>query len=255
MLVYNSSFDEFMLKAKDNSSEKQQYKIYKQRWLVLLAFCAFTFCNALGFVQYTPILKMAASYYDVDEDGVAWFSICYYITYFLLAPFSIKPMDIRLDYSLFLAAFLTSSGQWTIYLAHQNYAIAMIGFVLIGIGQIFILAAPAYISDRWFPVHERTVSTCLGSFLNLVGLNFSIFYSSITFEELSNKQDEIIKEIDFMNLLYSIMNTVAFVLCLLMIKNKPLSPPSFSAVNIYLNYFGFRKNAYNEIIQKGFQES
>jgi len=53
---------------------------------------------------------MAASYYDVDEDGVAWFSICYYITYFLLAPFSIKPLDIRLDYSLFFAAFLTSLG-------------------------------------------------------------------------------------------------------------------------------------------------
>ncbi|CAD8044623.1 unnamed protein product [Paramecium primaurelia] len=255
MLVYNSSFDEFMLKAKHDSNEKQEYKVYTQRWFVLLAFCAFTFCNALGFVQYTPILKMAASYYDVDEDGVAWFSICYYITYFLLAPFSIKPLDIRLDYSLFFAAFLTSLGQWTIYFAHQNYAIAMIGFVLIGIGQIFILAAPAYISDRWFPVHERTVSTCLGSFLNLLGLNFSIFYSSITFEELSGQLDNIIKEIDFMNLIYSIMNTVAFVMCLLMIQNKPPSPPSFSAVIIYVNYFGFRKNVNNEVIQKSFQES
>lgn len=57
-----------------------------------------------------------------------------------------------------------------------------------------------------------------------------------------------------MNLIYSIMNTVAFIMCLLMIKNKPPSPPSFSAVIIYVNYFGFRKNAYNEIIQKGFQK-
>jgi len=37
------------------------------------------------------------------------------------------------------------------------------------------------ISDRWFPMHERTVSTSLGSFFNLVGLNFSIVYASITF--------------------------------------------------------------------------
>ncbi|CAD8061428.1 unnamed protein product [Paramecium sonneborni] len=253
MLVYNSSFDEFMLKGKNDSTENKTYKVYKQRWLVLLAFCAFTFCNALGFVQYTPILNLAASYYDVDENGVAWFSICYYITYFLFAPFSIKPLDMRLDLTLFLASFLTSLGQWIIYLAHQNYALAIIGFVLIGIGQIFILAAPAYISDRWFPVHERTVSTCLGSFLNLVGLNFSIFYSSITFEELS-EADDIIKEIDYMNLLYSIMNTVAFIMCLLMIKNKPPSPPSFSAVIIYVNYFGFRKNVNYEIIQKSFQK-
>lgn len=80
-------------------------------------------------------------------------------------------------------------------------------------------------------MHERTLSTCLGSFLNLVGLNFSIFYASITFEEIKKDQeDEIIKEIDFMNLLYSIMNTVAFVMCLLMIRNEPPTPPSLSAV-------------------------
>jgi FLVCR family feline leukemia virus subgroup C receptor-related protein len=79
-------------------------------------------------------------------------------------------------------------------------------------------------------MHERTLSTCLGSFLNLVGLNFSIFYASITFEELANQLDEIIKEIDYMNLLYSIMNTIAFIMCLLMIRNEPPTPPSLSAV-------------------------
>lgn len=53
---------------------------------------------------------MAAGYYNVSESAVVWFSICYYVTYFLLAPFSILPLGIRLDYSLFLAAFLTVSG-------------------------------------------------------------------------------------------------------------------------------------------------
>ena len=112
------------------------------------------------------------------------------------------------------------------------------GFLLIGIGQIFILAAPACknhlqldISEKWFPMHERTISTCLGSFLNLVGLNFSIFYASITFEEITDF-DDIKKEINFMNLLYSIMNTIAFVMCITMIKNEPPTPPSLSAVNI-----------------------
>lgn len=63
-----------------------------------------------------------------------------------------------------------------------------------------------------------------------MGLNFSIFYASITFESLDGSIDEIIKEIDFMNLLYSIMNTVAFVMCILMIRNQPPTPPSLSAV-------------------------
>lgn len=59
---------------------------------------------------------MAAEYYDVSDSAIVWFSICYYVTYFLLAPFSIKPLGERLDYSLFFAAFLTASGNWKNYL-------------------------------------------------------------------------------------------------------------------------------------------
>ena len=59
---------------------------------------------------------MAAINYGVSENDVVWFSICYYVTYFLLAPFSIKPLGIRLDYSLFLAAFLTACGITMIFI-------------------------------------------------------------------------------------------------------------------------------------------
>ena len=68
------------------------------------------FCNALGFVQYSPILSIAAKYYVVSDNSIVWFSICYYVTYFLFAPFSIRPLERRLDYTLFFAAFLTALG-------------------------------------------------------------------------------------------------------------------------------------------------
>ncbi|CAD8132917.1 unnamed protein product [Paramecium octaurelia] len=214
----------------EEALKTQEYKAYRWRWLVLFAFCTFTFSNALGFVQYSPILSLAAEYYGVTDQDIVWFSNCYYITYVVFCPFTIRPLEKRLDLSLFLAAFVTTLGQWFIYIAQQTYSFALVGFILIGMGQIFILAAPAYISDRWFPMHERTVSTSLGSFFNLVGLNFSIVYASITFQNVTD-HNEIVDQIDFMNLLFAIFTSLAFIFCVTMIRNKPATPPSISAAS------------------------
>lgn len=70
----------------------------------------YRFCSAIGFVKFSPILDLAAKFYGVTDNAIIWFSNCYYITYALLSPFSIKPLDIRLDYSLNIASFLTALG-------------------------------------------------------------------------------------------------------------------------------------------------
>ncbi|CAD8144557.1 unnamed protein product [Paramecium pentaurelia] len=231
-----------------------QYQIFKRRWLVLFAFCSFTFTNAFGFVQYSPILTLAANYYGVQEEQIVWFSNCYYLTYFAVCPFTIKPLEKRLDLSLMFASLITMLGkmlkirigQWIIYICKQQYSIALIGFIMIGLGQTFTLAAPAFISDRWFPIEERTLSTSLGSFFNLVGLNFSIVYASVSFKNTYD-QYEIKNKIDQMNLLFSILSTCSLLFCVLMIRNKPQSPPSKSAIFDKMEIIPSFKSAFSSI--------
>jgi len=54
-------------------------------------------------------------------------------------------MQIRLDYSLYLATFLNTSGYWINYFGKDNFYFQIAGFVLIAISQLFLLAAPACI--------------------------------------------------------------------------------------------------------------
>ncbi|CAD8053475.1 unnamed protein product [Paramecium sonneborni] len=206
----------------EETLKTQVYKAYHWRWLVLFAFCTFS----------------------VTDQDIVWFSNCYYITYVAFCLLSIRPLEKRLDLSLFLAAFLSALGSWFIYIAEQTYSFALLGFILIGMGQIFILAAPAYISERWFPMHERNISTSLGSFFSLVGLNFSIVYASITFQNVTD-QDEIMYEIDLMNLLFAIFTTMAFLFCVIMIRNKPANPPSISAATEKMLILPSIKRAFN----------
>lgn len=76
----------------------------------------------------------------------------YYITYISFGMLAIKPLRKRLDISLMFASFLTligvekcdifNVGSWVKYFAFTNYYFALAGYVMIGLGQIFILAAP-----------------------------------------------------------------------------------------------------------------
>ena len=70
-----------------------------------------SFSSAFGFVQNSPILKLAASYYKVDDNAIVWLSNMYYVTYIAFGIFSIKPLKIRLDVSLIFAALLNSIGK------------------------------------------------------------------------------------------------------------------------------------------------
>ncbi|CAD8144662.1 unnamed protein product [Paramecium octaurelia] len=231
-----------------------RYIIFKRRWLVLFAFCFFTFTNAFGFVQYSPILTLAAEYYGVQDEDVVWFSNCYYLSYFAVCPFTIKPLEKRLDISLIFASLISMIGQWMIYICKQQYSVALIGFILIGLGQTFTLAAPAcnkqqkvlVISDRWFPIEERTLSTSLGSFFNLVGLNFSIVYASLSFKNTYDYEG-IQNKIEQMNLLFSILATCSLMFCVLLIRNKPQSPPSKSAIFDKMQIIPSFKSAFSSL--------
>ncbi|KAM3143426.1 hypothetical protein pb186bvf_004487 [Paramecium bursaria] len=208
-------------------SVETEFMIYKRRWLVLIAFCSFSCSNAFAFVQYSPILSYSAKYYNRSEEDIIWFSNCYYMTYFFLAPLGILPLEKRLDFAIMGGSLITVIGEWMKYFAFQNYYYALISYIILGIGQIFILAAPAYISDKWFPQHERTIATSIGTFMNYFGLNFAIMFAAVYFNDIES--DQIVERINFMNIIFALINTCAFVLCLLFVRNEPPTPPSLSA--------------------------
>lgn len=144
----------------------------------------------------------------------------YYITYFLFAPISLKPLEHSLSSTLGIFSFITALGAWFKYAAFGNYEMTFWAFVIIGIGQLCVLAAPIYISEMWFPIEEKTVAISIGTYCNFLGMNFAILFVALLFDNI----DDVNKGMDIMNLTFAIMSTIAHVLCIIYVKDDPIQP-------------------------------
>ena len=144
----------------------------------------------------------------------------YYITYFLFAPISLKPLEYSLSSTLGIFSFITALGAWLKYAAFGNYEMTFWAFVIIGIGQLCVLAAPIYISEMWFPIEEKTVAISIGTYCNFLGMNFAILFVALLFDNI----DDVNKGMDIMNLTFAIMSTIAHVLCIIYVKDDPIQP-------------------------------
>ncbi|CAK58423.1 unnamed protein product (macronuclear) [Paramecium tetraurelia] len=135
-----------------------RYRVFKSRWLVLFAFCFFTFTNAFGFVQYSPILTLASEYYGVQDEDIVWFSNCYYLSYFAVCPFTIKPLEKRLDLSLIFASLITMIDR----LMDDIYL------------QIVVLSCSDWIYIDWSGLNIYFSSTCMQQIYSKYQLSLTV---------------------------------------------------------------------------------
>jgi FLVCR family feline leukemia virus subgroup C receptor-related protein len=89
------------------------------------------FSNPFGFVEYSPILKIAAQYFHQSEEHVLLLPNLFSVLYILFAFCTIAPMEKRLDYSLYLAITFNALGYWINYLGGSNFYYQIVGFVFI----------------------------------------------------------------------------------------------------------------------------
>lgn len=66
--------------------------------------------------------------------------------------------------------------------------------------------------------------------INYLGLNFGFMFSAVYIGEGTYTDEEIKKRLNTMNLIYAVIASIAALLCVLFIKNKPPSPPSMTSV-------------------------
>lgn len=71
-----------------------------------------------------------------------WFGNMYLITFFILAPFCVKPVLARFDVSLMVVALISAVGTWIVWIAGQSFFWALVGFFFIGITDAMVLILP-----------------------------------------------------------------------------------------------------------------
>ncbi|KAI5784502.1 major facilitator superfamily domain-containing protein [Pyronema domesticum] len=193
----------------------QQYKVYKRRWLGIIMLIVMNIVVSWGWLTYAPVSNLSKEWPPSPTP-------CTLLTripnnravVYGLHHYSLKP-------TLLLASFLLLAGNWIRYggTKTQSFPVVMLGQILIGFSQPFVLSAPPHYSDLWFTPNGRVSATAVVSLANPVGAALAQFLGPM----LATTAEDI----PFMVLVVSIIATVS-VFGWLLFPSSPPTPPSAS---------------------------
>jgi MFS family permease len=197
--------------------EQPTFKVYRYRWLVLVAFMFSVAFNQLLWITFAPITSNSAAYYHVSDLSIGILSMSFMITYLVVsipASWVIDTYGFRV--AVAIGAVLTGVFGLMRGLVASNYTLVLVAQVGIAIGQPFIMNAVTKVSARWFPLEERATASGFGSLAAYVGILVGLVLTPVL--ALSGG-------ISSMLLIYGVGALVAAVLFLVVAREHPPTPP------------------------------
>ena len=117
---------------------------------------------------------MAAQYYSITETSINWLSTAFLFAFVVIFPLTIRILHWGPKPSFVVAAVLILVGNWIRFAGSFSraggiFAPVMVGQILTGLAQPFVLAAPTRYSDLWFTGQGRVTATAVASLANPLG--------------------------------------------------------------------------------------
>ncbi|KAK2846347.1 hypothetical protein FQN49_005813 [Arthroderma sp. PD_2] len=155
-------------------SEAPTYKVYKRRFFGLAQLVLLNIVVSWDWLTFSAVSKTASEYFRVSEGAINWMSTAFLFAFCVASPFVIWTLNKGGPRSsIITASGLLLIGNWVRYAGTRagngNFGVAMLGQILIGFAQPFVLTAPTRYSDIWFTDHGRTSATAVASLANPFG--------------------------------------------------------------------------------------
>jgi len=194
-----------------------EFKIYNYRWIVLLSFMFVVAMNQLMWISFAPITGVAASYYGVSDLSIGLLSMSFMVVYIIVsvpASWMIDTYGIRV--SVGLGAALTGVFGLMRGLVSDNYTLVLIAQIGIAVGQPFILNSMTSVAARWFPLKERATAAGMGSLAMYLGIVIALVLTPYLIMKA---------QISDMLLIYGAVSIFAAILFIVLVKERPPTPP------------------------------
>ncbi len=193
------------------------YKVYRYRWVILLAFMLTVAFNQLLWITFAPITSRAAQYYHVSDLNIGILSMSFMIAYLIVsipASWVIDTYGFRV--AVAIGATLTGIFGLMRGLVASNYTLVLFAQIGIAIGQPFILNAVTKVAARWFALQERATAAGFGSLAIYLGILVGMALTPAVTLQLG---------ISNMLLIYGSGALLAGVIFLLVAREHPPTPP------------------------------
>lgn len=132
------------------------------RWIPVVAFAAVAGLNQTLWLTFAPITTASAEHYGVSEGAIGWLAQIYPLLYVVLA----LPAGVALDRwfrpALAFGTAVTALGA-VVRLGGDTYAWALVGQVLAGVAQPFVLNAVGKLASGTLRAADRPAGIAIGS--------------------------------------------------------------------------------------------
>lgn len=211
----------------------QDLQVYGYRWIVLLLFFLVNVISNILWTTYAPVTTHAMEFYGVDEFLVIFISLVFLIVYIpitFLATWLIDKYEFKIGASI--GALLMGVFGFLRFIAGNNYILALIFSIGIAIAQPFLLNTITKLSANWFPETERTTATGISLIATGLGVALGMIMTPILVINLN---------FGSMLLIYGILALISSIVFVILVKNKPPTPPSSnSAIDKIYMLKGFK---------------
>jgi len=211
--------------------EKQEYKVYKYRWVILVVFMIISFVIQLQWLSHAAVERPAAVFYQGQFNPNSFFNIdflamVYMLIYIIVsfpASYVIEKYGIRTGIGLG-AAIAAVSGLVKGFYA-DSFLIVVLAQVGLAIAQPFVLNAVTAVTVRWFPLRERGLAAGFAILSQYLGIISAMLITPI-FIGTNPSEADYGTGFPHMLMIYGWLTFGAAVITLLLLKEKPLTPPA-----------------------------
>ncbi|KAF3165128.1 hypothetical protein TWF106_003205 [Orbilia oligospora] len=159
-------------------AEAAIYRVYRRRWVGLATLMLMNIMISWGWITFAPVSTSTQDFFRLEKaSSVNWLSTVIFLAYICMSPvviYTLRHLGVRA--ALLFAAGFSITGVWLRFIGARvgsshggHFPVVMVGQILIGFGQPFVLSAPAYYSDLWFTSKQRITANALISLSNPLG--------------------------------------------------------------------------------------
>ncbi|KAL3052113.1 hypothetical protein OYC64_004798 [Pagothenia borchgrevinki] len=204
-------------------------KLYLRRFAVLAVFSLYSLSNAFQWIQYSIITNVFMQYYGVTSDKVDWLSIVYMVTYVPLifpATWLLDRKGLRL--TALLGAGLNCAGAWMkcASVSQDRFGVTVSAQVVCSVAQVFILGLPSRVASVWFGPKEVSTACAVAVLGNQLGTAIGFLLPPVLVPNTPDDPELTGRNISKMFYGTAAVSTTLFFLTVLVIKDRPLLPPS-----------------------------
>jgi MFS family permease len=163
-----------------------KYRASPYRWAVLGSFMLVNLVIQALWIDFSPVMRDAASFYGVSELAVGFLAMLFMIVYL--------PMSIPVSWAIDRFGFRKATGLGVALmavfalaraLAGPSYALAVVATVGLSVAQPFLMNAWTKVAAHWFAVGERATAVGLITLSNLLGIAGGMLASPALAKSLS----------------------------------------------------------------------